>query len=203
VTDQVHDAVHPLGLTVRQEVGRKLIHLLGLSLPLAYVTLGRDVGILLMLVGCVVIVGADVARLFWSPAQVFYDHLFGKLTRKREERRLTGASVLMLGQTATALVFPPSVVPVAMTFGVLGDVAAALVGRRFGHVHWYQGKSVAGSLACLVASFFGGFVWCTLPPVVVLAGAFAAALAEGFLVALDDNLTIPLLGGLVMWALVA
>lgn len=203
MTDQRNDSGPPSDLSVRHEFWRKAIHLLGLSLPLAYVGLGRGIVVPLMLLGCAAVVGADVARILWHPARRWYGAIFGSLTRTTEDRRLTGASMLMLSQTATALLFPSPVVPVAMTFGVVGDVAAALAGRRFGRVHWRSGKSIAGSLACLVVSFLGGVVWMTLPPWVVFAGALAGTLAEGVLSHLDDNLTIPLASGLVMSAFVA
>ena len=189
-------------LPLRQEIGRKLIHVLGFLLPVAYVLFGRGVMIPLMLLGCILVLGADVARLYLPPAHALYVRLFGRLTRSAEEQRLTGASVLMIGQTLAVLLFPPVIAPAAMTFGVTGDVAAALIGARYGRLHWRQGKSIAGIAACLVAAFLGGLVWGRLAWPVVLAGAGAATLAEALPVRLDDNLTIPLVGGAVMWALV-
>ena len=88
----------------------------------------------------------------------------------------------------------------------MGDIAAALIGRKFGR-HKFLAKSLEGTLAffvvgCLVilvspkiqnlpAEYFIGFI-------AVAIGAIAENVSYGWA---DDNLTIPISICLVMWGL--
>jgi dolichol kinase len=187
--------------TLWQELGRKSIHLAGAVLPAFYVIVGPGIAVP-SLVGLAILVPiGDALRIRVELFGRVLGYLFGQVIRSEEDTRLTGASWYVIGQALTALLFPPDVVPVAMTFLILGDTAAALVGRRWGTHTWVPGKTVEGTIAFVVASFAGGAAWFLLPWYVVLVGALAAAAAEVVVRGIDDNLSIPLCGGLVMWAL--
>ena len=192
----------PPHLPLRRESGRKLFHLVGLVLPIGYVVLGAEVARLLILIAVAIVLGADAARLFWTPARRVYARWFAPISRASEERRLTGASMFILGQAAAAFIFPEAIAPVAMAFGVVGDTAAAVAGKAFGGREWRPGKTVSGSLGCLAASFVVGLCLANTALLVVAAGAIAATLAEGLARRVNDNLLIPICGGGVMWALV-
>jgi dolichol kinase len=110
---------------------------------------------------------------------------------------------MILGQTLTALVFPAPIAVTAMTFGVVGDSAAAIIGTRYGRRRFLRGKSVEGSLACFAASFIGGGVWFLLPLPIVAAGALTTAFSEAVDSHINDNLIIPLAAACVMFALAA
>jgi dolichol kinase len=188
-------------LSVRREIERKVFHLVGLILPAGYILLGQSVARNLMLVGLAVVVCADVLRLRWSYARYVYDRYFAFLSRDTERTGPTGATLFMLAQTVTALVFPTAIVPVAMSFGIIGDPAAAIAGKYWGGPQWRPGKTLIGTGACLVASFGAGILWGTLDWWIVVIGAVVAALVEGISGRINDNLTIPTIGGLVMWGI--
>ena len=210
-------------LSLRQEWGRKSFHVAGVVLPAGYVLVGPERAAACLLGLTALVVTADLLRLHWGFARRVYRATFARWSRGDEAHRLTGASMFIIAQTVTALIFPRCVAPVAMMFGALGDPAAALAGKRFGRYQWRRGKSLCGSAACLLASFVGGIactgIACTgmqgslaglglssSPCIawwVVLPGAVAATLAEGLSGRVNDNLTIPIAGGLAMWAVAA
>ena len=84
----------------------------------------------------------------------------------------------------------------------VGDAAAAVVGRTLAHRREVRAaargqtftpgarKSVAGSAACFVATLVGALWLAGLGPVVSVAAALAATLAEWPRVPLDDNLRV-------------
>jgi uncharacterized protein (TIGR00297 family) len=122
-------------------------------------------------------------------------------------------SVLLL-----LLLLPSRLDLVAAAWGILaaGDGAATLVGRRFGRRKWpwNRQKSLAGSAALFLAGgCAGAFLawWCrpaVIPPPYLwlslggpFVAAFAAAAVETVPIRLDDNLSVPLTAGAVLWAL--
>jgi len=115
------------------------------------------------------------------------------------------------------LMLPSRVDIVAAAWGILaaGDGAATLVGRRYGvrRWPWNRGKSVAGSVALIVAGgAAGAFLcwWCRpaiIPPPYVwfsigapIAAALAAAAVETVPIRLDDNLSVPFTAAGTLWA---
>jgi uncharacterized protein (TIGR00297 family) len=104
----------------------------------------------------------------------------------------------------------------AGAWGVLaaGDGLATIVGRSFGRVRWPWNpeKSVAGSAALALGGGAAGVFlawWCrdaastvTTTPLIVaapIAAAVAAAAVESVPVRLDDNLSVALTAGAVIW----
>lgn len=144
----------------------------------------------------------------------------GRLHRSHEvDRDLPAGLVLYpLSVLILILLLPSRLDIVAAAWGVLaaGDGAATLVGRRFGTRKWAwnRHKSVAGSLAMVVAGgMAGAFLawWCRpaiVPPPYLwfsLFAPFAAALVaagvETVPIRLDDNLSVPLTAAAALWAL--
>ncbi len=133
--------------------------------------------------------------------------MFGWLLRKREfdkkHKRLNGATYVLLSATIVVLVFPKLVAVTCFVILIVGDMAAALIGRRFGR-HPFFHKSLEGSGAFLLT---GLLAVALLPkieyhPAEYLIGALAVAcgaIVEALPVDIDDNLSIPLAAGAVMW----
>jgi len=120
-------------------------------------------------------------------------------------------SVLLL-----ILTFPHRLDIVAAAWGMLafGDGAATLVGRRVmsRRLPWNTEKTMAGTAAFIVAGGAAGILlaWWTRPAVTPTApwlfvigapllAALAAGLVESMAVRLDDNLSVPVTAGAVLW----
>ncbi len=114
------------------------------------------------------------------------------------------------------LAFPARLDIAASAWGVMacGDGAATLVGRRCGRrrLPWNPDKTFEGLVAFIAAGGAAGVFlsWWTAPALTPAPGlaftlaapivaAFAAGLAETLPIQLDDNITVPVVAGSVLW----
>ncbi|MFH1754652.1 MAG: phosphatidate cytidylyltransferase, partial [Candidatus Latescibacterota bacterium] len=138
----------------------------------------------------------DLLRLSDDRLRQFFLRFFKSLIRSHEEEHLLGSTYFMIAALISVLVFDKMIAISALTFLVLGDTAAAVIGKRFGKAA-YWGKSLAGSIACLLCCIVIGFLLLDNMPV-ILAGALAATIAEALPVPMDDNMRVPIASGFVM-----
>ena len=180
------------------ERNRKLIHIGSGAIALGYALTSRDTTLAVLAILLALMILAEAARLGTPWGARTYNRFFGLMTRPEESRTLTGASFLLAGAVLTVVVFPAVIAIPALLFMSWGDAAAALVGQKYGRRKWAQGKTVEGSLACLVVCLLI-VVPFELSLAVKFSGAVAATIAEllpwGFL---NDNLAVPLFSGGVM-----
>jgi dolichol kinase len=176
---------------------RKGVHLGAIVLPILYYLLPVPVGraCLLALTGIVIIL--DVVRLRHSTAHSIFVLVFGPVIRRHEVWSLTGATYLLFSSLICVFVYDKPVAVAAISFLVLGDLMAAIVGTRWGRVRVW-GKTIEGAVACFVTCLIVVWVIPELSLRVGLAGALVAAVVEIVPVPLDDNLSIPLMSGLAM-----
>jgi len=148
------------GLT-KEEINRKLLHGLAVLIPAGvfygpgYFDTDRVwaclVVLCLMIFACLI----EFARMKYDSFGNWFSGLFGAMMRKEEVRQLTGATYLMVGAVLCSL-FSAYSEPAAacsflgLTLFVLGDAAAALVGKGMGRVK-VGGKTLEGSLGCFLA----------------------------------------------------
>lgn len=193
------------------ELIRKGIHLVSLSIPVIYSFIPQRTALAVLLPLTAAFLLADVLRLYHPASSRLYQRYFGFLLRQHEQnahgRRLTGATYVLFSACLSVLLFPKVVVITTFAILIISDSAAALIGRRFGK-HRFLTKSLEGSSAFLISALL---VIAVAPkiaysPVEYLIGAITAAVAtvvEAAGLQIDDNLTIPLVSGAVMWALYA
>jgi dolichol kinase len=192
--------------SLRRELARKGIHLLSLSVPLAYSNdlLPYATIVIILTTVTLVLSGLDVMRLRFSSFERVFFKLFGDLIRRHEHQFLTGSTFLLLSFTFSLLVFPKYIAIAVMYYTVLGDGMASLVGKKWGKIVIGQ-RTLEGSVACLLTCIGVGMIIEGLSPGLVVLGAVVATFVEGFSNRIDDNLTVPIVTGLCMvaWNLVA
>ncbi len=183
-------------MSLRNELGRKTIHLVMLIVPIAALHLGKTLILKLIIPLFLCALFADVAR---SRSQYFgnsIDSLFGKLMRKSElgqDLNINGATWMLFSIASILLVFPLEIAASSLALFIAGDAMAALIGRRFGgRVNLIGHASLAGSLAFL---FFGGLVLFLLP-LQLSTAAKTIGLGVGMLLEmpdgpLNDNIQVP------------
>lgn len=148
------------GLT-KEEINRKLLHVLAVLVPAGifygpgYFESDRFwaflVVLFLMVFACLI----EFARMKNDSFGNWFSGLFGAMMRKEEAFQLTGATYLILGAVLCSL-FSAYSEPAAacsflgLTLFVIGDAAAALVGKGMGRVK-VGGKTLEGSLGCFLA----------------------------------------------------
>jgi dolichol kinase len=186
------------------EALRKGTHLGALVVPFLYIWwLDSDRGLALaILVPLALFMSlVEVSRLrgwrLWKTFRPFS----GSMIRKHEEAGdFTGAFYILWMFCLVIAVFDPYIATISVSFIIVGDTLAALIGRRFGK-RKFRGKSLEGSLACLfgtVAVAFVGYELFSIPLTVGILGAFVATLVEAIPDFVDDNLSVPLVSALVM-----
>lgn len=203
---------HAPAISYAAEVRRKALHLGALVLPAGMLVLGRPTAALVLGPIALLAVVLDWSRVRFEPARRVLHTVFSGLMRPEEVPPL-GAPVVLNGATwmcvASALVaavFPPGVAAASMAMLMVGDGAAAVVGRRWGRTKWPDGrKSVEGTLAYAATAFAVGLGVVAWPGSGLSVGACAAGAVVGALVEmapipLNDNVRVPLLSGLAMWA---
>ena len=183
-------------------VWRRAFHILaGSAIPVTglFAPLGYFIPALTVLVGLAIVVELARFRSGWLNQRLV--GLFSPLLKAEEDRRVTGATFMIIAGLAAFLVFDRHVAAAAMLFLSLGDPVAALVGARLPGPRIF-GKSPGGTAAfaavslgvcaVLVGTGVSPFGWG------LIVGAVAAALVELLPGPVDDNLTIPLVSGGVM-----
>lgn len=178
------------------EVLRKLLHLFALIIPVGYCFVPLFAAILIPM-GCwMVAVLADVARFRGWAVQRYWCRWTGPIVRPKEKTNFTGASHILASGWLCPLLFVKPAAALAMSAIILGDIAAALIGRRWGTHRYHNDRSFEGSLAFFVAAAIGNLLIPGVPPWIGLSAALLAAIVEGLSWRIDDNLTVPLIVGL-------
>lgn len=194
----------------KKELIRKSIHLGSLSMPVVYYFITRESALSILIPLTLFSVVLDFSRHIIEPVGKFFNSMFGFLLRKHEidskKKNLSGASYVFISALLCVYIFPKVIFITAFSTLILSDIAAALIGRRFGK-HKFLFKSLEGTLAFFVVACLVVLVTPKVAglPVEYLIGIIAAAvgaIAENVSYGwADDNLAIPLSMGAVMWLL--
>lgn len=185
----------------REELVRKLAHISSLVLPVSYWTLGLSKGEMLTILVPIffLMLLVDVARLYkWPFWKKVAKPIFGRMIRRHEkDGEFTGATYILLSACCVVALFSKPIAIASLAFIIIGDPAAALIGRTVGRIR-IGSKTVEGSLGCLVGTLLVAFVAPKLPLAVGLTGAFVATIFEALPLRIDDNISVPLASGCVM-----
>jgi dolichol kinase len=193
-----------------QEIKRKSIHLIGLLIPLCYYFFREEdkiIAVIILLSLTAIYFSLELLRLTNKKAQRYFLTHFSPFLRAHEKQKITGTGYYLLSALLSVSFFEKDLAIACLSFLILGDMFAAIIGKRFGHTKILGGKSLEGSLACFVVCFaIGLFVaWlfpANLTPQIIIIGALTATIVELLSLRIDDNLTIPLISGLVMQILI-
>ena len=191
----------------KNEILRKSIHLCSLSIPIIYYFITKDFALKILVPLTVFSLVLDFGRHIFPPINKLFTLLFDFLLREHEKdpkkKNLSGASYVFLACTLVIFIFPKLFAITGIAVLIIGDIAAALIGRKFGK-HKFFFKSLEGTMAffivsCIVVLFIpkveGHLVEYIIGFTAVAVGALAENLSYGWA---DDNLTIPISIGLTM-----
>jgi dolichol kinase len=190
-------------ISYQQEAMRKATHFIALLIPLCYLVLPKLWAIGLMSLAMVVIIAFEIVRLRkLRPWQYLKWAVGGMIRPKEENGNFTGAFYIILGGLATIIFFPRYIAFTAISFEILGDVASAMIGRRYGKHFIRRPKTIEGALGFLAVALLIILLVPKVPYTVGIIGAIVATIVESVSIYRDDNLTVPLISGLVMHLLV-
>ncbi len=194
----------------KHELVRKGIHLCSLSIPVIYYYITRETALLILVPLAVLSLTFDLLRHYNPFVKNIFHSLFGFMLRSHEtdsnKKSLNGATYVLLSAVIVIVLFPKVIVVTAFAVLIIGDIFAALIGRKFGK-HKFLQKSLEGTLSFFVTA---SIVVLVAPKVnysmqeyligfiAVAVGGIVENISHGWA---DDNLTIPVSIGLVMWSL--
>lgn len=181
---------------------RPLFHFLGgMIFPVGYYFISQEI-ILRIIAGVLFLV--LLFELVRAKYPLFNDWLwrnFRGFFKEQEKDTVTGMPYFIGGILVTVLFFSKPVAITALCFLTFGDVTAAIIGKKIGRHKLFPPRSVEGSAAFFIIATLVGFILkqyffpADLTVIAILASAFIAAVVETLPIALDDNLTIPIIAG--------
>lgn len=197
-------------LSFRGELYRKGLHLLALVLPVAAWYLPLPVSQIGFTSIAGVAVLADILRARSVLFSRFIRWAFAFMMRPTElppvpgKVVLNGATYVVISLSLLIWVFPLSVAIPAFCMFMLGDAAAAIVGRTLGRTQWPgTNRTVEGTLAyCGMCAVVAGGLHLAGGPAPELIGLVAfigvTSVLEAAPLPLNDNLVAPLGGAWVL-----
>ena len=201
------------GISYFNEVRRKLVHLSSLWMPTVMLVFAAYRWYLVVFFALLLIGNLLVEHAYASgeyPAlNKLYDRFFGGMLRfevKKGMWVISGGPYVFASAFLSLVLFTPYIAASGMTAMLLGDTAAALIGRRFGRHKTVNGKSIEGVIAFIAAAGIG--IFCAIyfstqiivPVWKILLAAVAGSLVELFekQLKVDDNFSIPVAVGAVL-----
>ncbi len=191
------------------ELVRKSIHLVSLSIPVVYYFIPRELALWILVPITLAFLVVDLARYAHPAIGRWFYRWFGWLLRRHEQNnrtlRLSGATNVLLSAVFCVAVFPKIITVNAFAILIISDTTSALVGRRYGSRR-FLAKSLQGTaafflsaaLVILVAPKFEGLA---AEYLIGLVAAAVGAVVEASTIPIDDNITIPVSIGAVLWLL--
>jgi dolichol kinase len=207
-----------IGQLSKEEINRKLLHLLAIILPFGIFYLPivwkiHPIGVCCLIFFLLFIsLLIEYFRLRETPFGSWFSDSFGSMMRTEEKKQLTGATYVLGGSLICSLVSLYNEVAavscfLCLTLFILGDAVAAIVGKAFGRIK-VGNKTVEGGVGCfLFCVLTTGFIFPELPAftdfwggeisiVQIFLISASIAILEFFPIkfrgfALNDNLYVP------------
>jgi phosphoserine phosphatase len=183
----------------RNDIVRETIHMGSFLVPFICIyILDRYLVSLLILLVTSLYAASEVARL-WGTKIPLISTITWKAANKPEYYEFATAPIsFALGIMLSLILFPAPASYAAIGILTLGDSFATIFGRKFGSITFpfNKGKNVEGTVFGFLFASLGIMIF--LDPVKALVGAAIGMLVECLPLPLSDNLTIPLISGLML-----
>ena len=174
------------------EILRKTIHLTSVLIVLIYAYAGKEAVLTFLITYLVIILVIEHFRLEHGMQIPLFHFLF----REKERSQLAGHVFFTIGAIISISVFSETIAYAAILMTTFGDMSAALIGKAFGKMRIYNGKSLEGCAAEFVVDFCIGYAFLGNWFVAIIM-ALVATIVETVVGEIDDNLAIPVFSGFV------
>lgn len=178
----------------KKELARKAVHLLSIFFIIIFVVVSKSYGTKLALLALVLLLvflmEIDYVRVELGKKIPFISRFF----RRKERNKHGGQVFFLIGAIISLAAFDFRIAISALLMTTFGDMAAALIGKRFGKTWITKDRAIEGILAEFMVDVILGYIilgnW-----IVLLVMAITATIVETAISKLDDNLMIPLFSG--------
>lgn len=202
-------------ISYSNELIRKLIHLLSLTIPIVYIFVSKQLALSVLIPMALFTIILDILSKSYPFFSMLREKTFGKIMRPAEKDKksnmpFNGASWVLISSCIIIAIFPKFVSIVSFSILIISDLSAALIGRKYGkRVIYGTDKSLEGSIAFIIAGIavitIYGLVF-ELNSIYYLVAVFAvigASIAEAYSKELgfDDNLLIPFTAGIIFMSI--
>jgi phytol kinase len=197
-----------MGWNFKRELARKFVHLLSIFILLIYFiasdAFNKRIAMVILVFVLTIFLELEYLRIELGGKIPILKNIWKYVRRKKEENRLGGDVFFLLGAIIVLSVFEIKVAVAAILMTTFGDMAAALVGKRFGSHKFLKNKSLEGTTAEFFIDIIIGFLvflWGNIaipglePFAVILVMALTATFVETVASKIDDNLLIPVFAG--------
>jgi len=194
-------------MSLQIEIYRKFLHFLLIFIPVVFLVLGKFITILILAPITLFIVSLDYLRRKDVRIKMFFEKFFGAILRPHELAgdKLSGASFVFLAATINFFFFKPEIAVTGFLILAISDALASLIGKAYPSQPFFE-KSLSGSAAFFISALiilvvcgiaFDSKIWFYL---FGLFAVFCVTIIEArpSLLAIDDNLTIPLIFAIEM-----
>ncbi len=207
----------------KQEINRKLFHLFALLLPVGIFYFPKIFGISDIMVTVIIglllmtIAGVEILRFKYPEIHRIFQKIFRSMLRKEEGETITGSTYFIGAAFICSVLFPKDahISFMVLSMFLFGDAAAAIAGQSIGRTKIGR-KSLEGSLACFMLCMIICFTVFPLLPLLLDAWGGVVPLPLIFITSftitifelipikigrnftLNDNLSVPVIAGLVM-----
>ncbi|MBA7688124.1 Glycerol-3-phosphate acyltransferase [subsurface metagenome] len=176
---------------------RKILRFSTLFFPILYIFFNRGVVLYTLIPVTLIFIFIDIFRL--------KNKRMLRAVMKTKEKRISGITLLLISFLICVLVFQKEIAILALTFTIIGDNFASFIGSKYSQIQIKLFKKSFESLFLFFAtSFFSGLILITLNWIqvsfwLVLLGSASAAIIEIVSTKIiDDNLSVPILSGVIM-----
>lgn len=191
-------------------VARKIWHCIGILVMAAgYNAAGHQGAWFILIAALVLVIPLDLLRQKRPGLNKALVKVFGPVMRAHEMNHVSGWTYLLLGALVLILFNDKHIITLTLLFQAFGDPLASYFGIRYGKDKIIGNKSLQGTMAAFaVCTIIAGIYFYAnnlmlerfliVTPVAGLIGALAELAPVG---KLDDNLTFPVICGILLWVL--
>ena len=199
-------------LTFKKELARKFVHFLSLFILLIYFVaadyFNSQTALLILVLILIIFLELEYFRIEIPKKIPILNKIWRYVRRDKEKDKLGGDVFFLIGGILALAIFDTRIAIAAILMTTFGDMAAALIGKRFGKIWLSEDRALEGITAEFFVDLVIGYfvflrsslfnfslvfnwqIW-----ILIIIMAVTATFVETIVRKLDDNLLIPIFSG--------
>ena len=179
---------------------RVAIRPVALLFLLFYFIFSREVALTLIGIVTLCFVALDLSRFLSKQTKELLTVKVKSIFRKGEEKKLSSMTIFLISTFIVVLLLDIEIAITTLVFLTFGDMYSKIFGLAYGR-HKLFDKTIEGTLAYSGAIMILGYFIYTaidISLLVLIIGGITATISEFLPLGMNDNFTVPIIGGAVM-----